>query len=171
MSFIASNAVPSNKIYDRTVELEKYWAVRNKRMREWYEMLQMIDVLAQKGMESFVANDPRASFNLLGSILKQQIPHILPATRLTSEETMPAAELSYMFDIIWENVFLKYRERGRDYMDDVVDFILATGWYATFINLTMDGSEVFSEVWNPATVYPYWVDKMVEVYEKASRKE
>ena len=163
MSFVASNAVPYNKIFSRSEELYRFWQPRNKRMKEWYEMLQQIDVLAQKGMESFVGSDPRTSFNLLGSILKQRIPHILPANKLTSEQVMPAAELSSMFEVIWENIYLKYRQRGRRWLDDLVDFILATGWYSVFATMTPDGTEAFSEVWNPATVYPHWEDQLVEV--------
>ena len=57
----------SRIITGRCSELKTYWQQRNRKVKDWYEQIQMVDTLAQKDMESFVGNDPRASFNLLYS--------------------------------------------------------------------------------------------------------
>ena len=84
----------SNWVLTRAVSLERYWQVRNNKFREWYEQIRMVDLLAQKDMESFVGNDPRASFNLISSLLNQTIPHRLPPDQIAPEQVAPAAELS-----------------------------------------------------------------------------
>ncbi len=154
--------VDKSHVVTRTKALETFWLKRNNKMKDWYEQIQMIDTLAQKDMESFVGNDPRASFNLIAGILNQRIPHRLPAELVSVEEVQAAADLSRMFDSIWEHIELDYRQRGRKWKKDFIDFLLATGWYAVYANMTMDGTAAIAEVLNPATVYPSWDDKLIE---------
>ena len=144
------------EIVASTGRLQRFWTSRNAKFREWYEQIRMVDTLAQKNMESFVGNDPRASFNLIGSILKQKIPHRLPPELLSADQLAPASELSRVFDTIWRHIRDDYRLRGAQWDDDLVDFLLATGWYSVFVTPTLDGSGVVGEIWNPATVFPMW---------------
>lgn len=153
----------SQQIQTKAVNLERFWAPRNKKFKEWYEQIRMVDLLAQRDMESFVGNDPRASFNLIASLLNQTIPHRLPPDQIAPEQVAPAAELSFMFETIWRNVFDHYRLRGRKFLDELIKFLLITGWYSVFVSPSLDGSSVIGEVWNPATVYPMWDDKLTEV--------
>lgn len=149
-------------IKTRVSHLEQFWRPRNNKFKEWYEQIRMVDVLAQRDMESFVGNDPRASYNLISGLLNQKIPHRLPPDRLEADQVAPSAELSLMFEIIWQNIFDQYRLRGRHWLDDLINFLLVTGWYSVFATMSLDGSMVISEVWNPATVYPMWDDIQVE---------
>ena len=151
-----------NTIVSRTTKLETFWKRRNLKMKDWYEQIQMIDTLAQRDMESFVGNDPRASFNLIGGILNQRIPHRLPAESIGVEEVQAAADLSRMFDLIWEDVILTYRQRGKNWKRDFINFLLATGWYAVYASISQDGSKCIAEVLNPTTVYPMWDNMMTE---------
>lgn len=156
--------MPVDKQYviNKTGELERFWLQRNKKMKDWYEQIQMIDTLAQKDMESFVGSDPRSALNLIRGILNQRIPHRLPAESIGVEEVQPAAELSRMFDMIWESVELSYRQRGKNWKRDFINFLLVTGWYAVYASMTMDGSACIAEVLNPITVYPRWDDVLTE---------
>ncbi|KKK54985.1 hypothetical protein LCGC14_3079160, partial [marine sediment metagenome] len=120
-------ALSSSDIQTRALNLKRFWQVRDLKMKDWYEQIKMVDTLAQKDMESFVGNDPRASFNLISSLLNQKIPHRLQPDRLSPEQVAPAAELSFMFEVIWENIFDQYRLRGRHYLDDLINFLLCTG--------------------------------------------
>ena len=58
----------AKEIVDKCTTLEKFWQPRNKEFQTWYQLIQMVDNLAQRDMESFVGNDPRASYNLMLSI-------------------------------------------------------------------------------------------------------
>ena len=122
----------------------------------------MLDTLAQRDMESFVGNDPRAAYNLISYILEQKIPHRFPPGILSAEQVAPSAQLSSMFDTIWENVTEDYRARGRRFLRDLVRFLLATGWYSVFAVPSEDGSFFAAEVWHPITVYPTWTDILSE---------
>lgn len=149
-------------VTSKVTDLTRFWQIRNKKMRDWYGQIQMVDALAQKDMESFVGNDPRVTYNQLRGILLQRIPHRLPAEYIGVQEVTPAAELSRMFDIIWENIVLNYRQRGRLFHRDLINFLLATGWYSVFAIMSLDGTSAMAEVWNPYTVYPMWDDIMTE---------
>src|SRR3990167_5630336 len=59
----------------RCKELEKYWSARNRKMKDWYRLVEMIDELKTDKMESFVGNDPRALYNLVLHLLDTDIPH------------------------------------------------------------------------------------------------
>jgi len=159
---MADSQLDKNQIITKSKALETFWRKRNDKMRDWYEQIQMVDTLAQRDMESFVGNDPRASLNLIRGILNQRIPHRLPAESIGVEEVAPAAELSAMFDTIWENVELSYRQRGKKWQRDFINFLLVTGWYSVFASATMDGSACIAEVLNPFTVYPKWDDVLTE---------
>src|SRR3990167_2517292 len=155
-------SLSGSEVVARASALRTYWGTRTKKMKTWYEQLQMVDSLAQTNMESFVGNSPRVSFNSLAGILNQRIPHKLPAADLSLEQVQPAAELSRMFELIWNNVEESYRQRGRCCLKDLIDFLLATGWYSVYANISMDGSACIAEVWNPTTVFPYYDDVMTE---------
>lgn len=152
----------SGEVITKATTLQRYWNRRERKFKSWYEQLQMVDLLAQKEMESFVGNDPRASFNLISSILNQRIPHRIRPDLLNAEQIRPSAELSTMFDAIWENITDNYRQRGRYFQKDLIDFLLAVGWYSVFASISLDGSTCIAEVWNPATVFPMWSDILSE---------
>lgn len=151
-----------NEVVAKCSTLKRFWAKRNTKFKDWYSQIEMVDTLAQKDMESFVGNDPRASYNLVLSMLDQRVPHKIPPEDLSIEEIAPAAELSKTFDIAWDDVFTMYRRRGKYWLRDLIGYILATGWYSVFAMITPDGSRCIAEIWNPATVYPMWDDELIE---------
>ncbi len=152
----------SSEIITRTTALKTFWGKRDSKMKSWYEQLKMVDLLAQRNMESFVGNDPRTSFNLISSLLNQRIPHRLPPNKLSIEQVRSAGELSLLFDVIWENIYAAYRQRGRYLQKDIIDYLLVTGWYSVFAAPTLDGSAFVAEAWNPITVYPKWSNILAE---------
>ena len=155
-------ALAASEIVAKSVALKRYWGVRDKKFKEWYGQIRMLDTLAQRDMESFVGNDPRAAYNLISYILEQKIPHRFPPGILSAEQVAPSAQLSSMFDTIWENVTEDYRARGRRFLRDLVRFLLVTGWYSVFAVPSEDGSFFAAEVWHPITVYPTWTDILSE---------
>jgi hypothetical protein len=152
----------SKDIISSCNDLKKYWDSRDKKFEEWYDEIRMVDTLAAEGMESFVGNDPRAAFNLLLGMLSQKIPHRIPPEQLSREQISPASELSRTFEIIWNDIVQSYRLRGRYFYRDLIGFLLATGWYSVFAIVSADGSKCVADVLNPATVFPFWDDTMIE---------
>jgi len=142
--------------------LKKFWDTRNQKFEKWYRLIQMVDELAQKNMESFVGNDPRSSYNLMLNMLDQKVPHRVMPENLLLEQVAPAAELSKIFEIAWQDIFNQYRNRGRYFLRDLIGFLLVTGWYSAFATISADGRRCAAEVWNPATVYPSWDDTLIE---------
>ena len=154
--------IAQNSIVTKASALKTYWGKRDQKFKDWYGQIRMLDTLAQKDMESFVSNDPRTAYNLISYILEQKIPHRLPPGNLMTEQVIPAAELSIMFQVIWDNVSESYRMRGRRLLRDIVRFLLVTGWYSVFAAPTTDGSAFIVEPWHPVTVYPMWTDILSE---------
>ena len=152
----------AQEIISKCDAAKRFWGKRNAKFKEWYSLVQMIDKLAQKNMESFVGNDPRASYNLVLGMLDQKIPHRFPPDILSQEQTAPASELSRTYDIAWDNIFLNWRMRGRYWLRDLIGFLLSTGWYSVFSVPNLDGTRFIAEVWNPASVYPTWDDQLIE---------
>lgn len=148
--------------------LKSYWFPRKKKFREWYDMLLMIDTLAQKDMESFVGNDPRTAYNLALHLLSSQnIPHKIPVNKLTSEQTGPAAAVEDFLKLAWEGVAETHRRKGRQsWLRELVSFIIAVGWYSVFTVVTDKGC--YAEIWNPANVFPRYaedgLDRCVHTY-------
>lgn len=142
--------------------LQNYWNKRNVKFKDWYSLIEMIDTLAQENMESFVGNDPRAIYGLVLSMLDQKIPHRIPPELINMEQVVPAAELSSLFSVAWDDVYQRYRKRGRYFLRDLIGFLLVTGWYSVFATVSTDGSRCIAEVWHPATVFPSWDDELIE---------
>lgn len=154
--------IGSTDLIAKATRLKRLWSERDKKFKEWYQIIRMLDRLAQKDMESFVGNDPRAAFNHLISVLNRPIPHRIRPDELALDEVAPAAELSKSLEVVWRNVTDSYRQRGLYFMRQLIGLLLATGWYSVFTVPSLDGSTVLAEVWNPVTVYPDWDDVMFE---------
>lgn len=160
---MADTVLTGPQVVQKCETLRRLWD--NKRidkMKEWYRLIQMEDELAQKNMESFVGNDPRASFNLILGMLEQKVPHRIPSEELTEETVTAASDVATIFDAAWNDVFARYRRRGKYWLRDFLSFLLATGWYSVFATMSMDGSRCIAEIWHPAQVYQNWDDELVE---------
>lgn len=142
--------------------LKRFWNKRTEKQKEWYRLIQMIDELEQKNMESFVGNDPRAAYNLLLGMLEQKIPHRILPEELSQEQITSAIELTRIFGKAWSDVFSQYRMRGKDFLKELIKFLLATGWYSVFASMSLDGSRCIAEIWHPATVFQSWDNALVE---------
>ena len=137
------------------------WSKRNDQMKIWYRLIQMVDDLAKDGMESFVGNDPRSSFNLILHMLDTKIPHRIPNELLTPDIMAASGEVETILSRAWTDVNLKHRRAGRQsWVRTFISYLLATGWYSAFAGISKDKTSCWAEVWNPATVYPDWDDQL-----------
>lgn len=161
---MATISMDAKEVMTRTTELKKFWGPRNNKLKEYYRTLEMVDLLERSGMESFVGNDPRSSFNLVLHMLDDEIPHRIPSDYITIENLDMASKIEKTYRYYWNQVYKSHRKKGRaGFKRDFIGLLLATGWYSLFSEISPDGTKCIVEVWNPADVYPNWEDGLVEV--------
>jgi hypothetical protein len=160
-----AETITVNTLTDKARALQSYWQTRDARFKNWYNMIQLQDELAQENMESFVSSDPRSSYNLLLHMLNSsRIPHRIMPEFVTPDLVVPAGNLSKLLDTAWADVHKRYRLSGHaSWMRDMVGLMLATGWYSVFATVAQSGQYCIAEIWNPGTVYPMWDDQLSEV--------
>ena len=156
-------AMSAQDVIKKSSNLNQFWSKRNAKFKDWYNLIKMVDTLAQEGMESFVGNDPRAAYNLSLHLLDQKIPHRLEVAEMDKTLIQASSQVEMFYSQAWQDIFSNYRQRGRpNFMRDLIGFILATGWYSVFATISPDGSRCMAEILNPATVFPNWDDVLVE---------
>jgi len=149
----------TNKITTRCNNLKNFWEPRNKAMKRWYRLVEMIDELKTEKMESFVGNDPRALFNLVLHLLDTNIPHRIKEYDMADLEIVSAvAEVRKYFRIHWRDANNTFRRSNprQSISRTFIGFMLATGWYSMFSIMSDDGKTTYKEPLNPAEVYPMW---------------
>jgi hypothetical protein len=134
-------------------------------MKDWYELVEMIDSLKTDKMESFVGNDPRALYNLVLHMLDSEVPHAVAQEFVTPELTSKAIVIESFLSTLWRDNQQRFRLSGprQSLTRTILGLMLATGWYSVFAINSDDGSCTFIDVWNPAEVFPFWgYDGLVE---------
>lgn len=159
---VTTKTLKAEDVVKRCNDLKAFWLERNKKFKEWYSLVEMEDKLKQDKMESFVGNDPRASFNLILSLLEQRIPHRIASADLTTDLAAAAGDVEEFFEVAWADIFEQYRRRGRYWLHDFLGLMLSTGWYNVFATITMDGTRCIAEIWHPSQVFQNWDDDLVE---------
>ena len=134
--------------------LASSWSMRSTAIKKWYNMIRLTDDLKQDKMESVISSDPRTSFNMASWLLTPKTPVFTVDTEGMTEEEVGnvGAVESYC-----NREYLREQRRtasslyGR-FDKRLVNYMLATGWYAVGSYPTPDGW--MWGVWNPASVYP-----------------
>ena len=139
----------------RCTELKDLWKSRNKKIGDWYGILELQDRLQQDQMESVVSNDPRTFYNTALHLLSPNIPHRIPVEGLDKEGTAWATSIERAITGRWSVIDREYRRRGRkSWMEYLTGLLLVTGWYSVLNMATSD--KLIAEVWNPVEVFPDW---------------
>ena len=158
-----------NDVVTRCNSLRSFWEPRNKAMKRWYRLVEMVDELKTEKMESFVGNDPRALYNLVLHLLDTNIPHRVKDYDVTDLEIVSAvSEVSRYFRLHWKDAQNNFRRTNprQGLTRTFIGFMLATGWYAMFSMMSDDGKRTYKEPLNPAEVFPMW-DAMLGMSEVA----
>lgn len=153
-----------NTIVDKCSKLKSKWSTRDTKIRDWYNVLLLKDTLAQDGMESVVANDPKTGFNLAKHLLTSStIAHKISIEGLNPDEIAATSQLERYITRRWIAEEHRYRRIGRrGFKSELISFMLSTGWLAAFS--MVDNERIFTEIWNPIETYPeYGSDGLVEV--------
>ena len=156
-------------VVDSCTTLKTSWQVRNNKMKDWYNILRLEDKLAQKGMETVTANDPKTGY-LLGKHLltSSTVAHKIEIEELDPTEIAGTSYLEKFMTRRWVAEENRYRRMGRQsFKGQLLGFMLATGWYAAFSMVTED--RIWTEVMNPYDVYPKFgpagIDEAAHIYE------
>ncbi len=149
-------------------KIKSGWSARDKKFRDWYDIIRLQDDLAQEGMESVAANDPRTGYNLGRHLLNTATV----AHKTMQEEADPnqIAALSYVENYVtrrWSEHDKKYRQMGKQgWKWQLLSWLLSTGWITVFS--MVDKDKIWSEVWNPAEAFPVFGDdglaEVVHIY-------
>ena len=145
-------------------KLKSGWSTRDKKIRDWYKILQLEDKLKQEGMESVVSNDPKTGYNLgRWLLISSIISHKIEGEELSPEEVTATSQLESYITKRWASEEERYRRSGRQrFTSKLVSLLLATGWYSIFAMVTPD--RAWAEIWNPIEVYPeFGSDGLIEV--------
>ena len=135
-------------------KLKSNWQTRDRKIKDWYEILRLKDELKQEGMESVTSNDPRTGYNLGKHLMTSS----LVADKINQEDLNPqeVEATSYLEGFVakrWAEEEKRYRRMGRQsFKGELIGLMLATGWYNVFSIVEQD--RIWSEVWNPLEVYP-----------------
>ncbi len=150
-------------IIDRCTTLKSDWSVRAKKLKEWYDILLLVDELEQEGMESVTTNDPRTGYNLAKHLLTEMtIADKIPSDELPPEFVPATSYWESYISKRWVDQERRYRSIGRQsFMGSFIAWLLATGWYSIFA--MVDNKQVWAEVWSPADCFPnFGPDGLVE---------
>ena len=148
----------------RCGSLKNKWARRDRKFREWYDILKLKDNMAEDKKESFVSNNPRTFYNLsLHLLTPQPIPHRFPVEGLTDEEIQKTSDAEKTLMNVWRKQDVQYRRQGKQSkMRALAGYILSFGWYAVYMGVTP--VEFIADVWHPMDTYPMWdQDRLIEV--------
>ncbi len=150
-------------VITRCKNLQSNWSVREKKFKDWYDILILVDELEQAGVESVVTNDPRTGYNLA----KHLMTSMVIADKIVSDELPPefVPATSYLEKFTserWKDQEKRYRSIGRQsWLGEFVGWLLTSGWYSVFAMVTR--KEIWSEVWSPADCFPgFGPDGLVE---------
>lgn len=151
-------------VITRCKELRAKWNTRNKKMGDWYRILELEDELAQPGMESVVSNDPRTGYNLGRHLLATMIiAHKIETEELTNEQIPGASVLEGYVTKRWMEHESRYRGIAKQgWLWNLISWLMASGWYSIFSMVEPNG--IWSEVWSPAETFPdYDETELIEV--------
>jgi len=85
--------------------LKNDWVTRNRKFREWYDMLTLKDNLKQEGLESVCANDPRTLYNLGHYLMTAgELHHIIPVSVDSPIELEKQAKCERALEYLWRGV-------------------------------------------------------------------
>ena len=136
--------------------LKQFWSARNVKFQEWYETLTLIDLLATKGMETYVSNEPQTFYNMAHYLLtKGTITHNTPLENESALELDRKAKISRGCEYLWTTIDRERQLGGSQaFVDELSFFMLVLGWYSVVMAFNKETHLLDTQVWNPYDTYP-----------------
>ena len=140
--------------------LKQFWQQRNKKFKDWYETLIMIDTLAKRGLESYVSNEPQTFYDMAHYLLTRgELSHSAPIETESTIELDRRARVDRGCQYVWNMIDRERRAGGNySYLDELGFFLLVLGWYATIFQFDKDTGLLKTQIWNPYDTYPYFAN-------------
>lgn len=155
----------ASDIIAECTKLSSTWMPRLTAVRQWYELLRMEDTLKQKGMESYVSNNPRTLFNQVVEFL---VPtgqvHTIPVDTIDRELHPTVGMVEQAIGREWgrlEDLHMA-KGRGSGWMREFVALLVITGWTAVRYG-TNENGRLQATIWNPVEVFPAYDSEAEEV--------
>lgn len=138
-------------------DLHNFWeGHRNKKFREWFEILWMVDQLAAKGMESYVSNEPLTFYQMAHYLLTRgEISHNIPVQAESAADLDNKAKVHRGCEYMWTDIN-RLRKLGgnQSFIDDISFYMLILGWYSVVYYFDNETGLLRAQIWNPADTYP-----------------
>jgi len=160
---MAIEQLSGTQVQARVDDLQKKWISRKPKFKEWYDLLNLVDALAESSMESFVGNDPRTFYNMsLHLLTPQKVLHKIPVDPLTPEQVPMASSLERLCSAEWKIVDRNAMASGKGrWIEKLASLMILTGW-ASVYSLVQNG-KMIREVWHPLETFPvFGVDGLIE---------
>ena len=146
----------TTKVRNDIVSLKNFWTQRNIKFQDWYELLTLVDVLASKGMETYVSNEPMTFYNMAHYLLtKGELSHTSPIQNETALELERRARVHRSCVQMWDTIDRNRQLGGQSpFLDDLGFYLLVLGWYSVVEQYDNETGELNAQLWNPYDVYP-----------------
>ncbi len=150
------------KIEDETYNLEQYWNVRNQRMREDRDIINLVKPPKKTDQSNWITNEPKVFFDTSRSLVSLNDPTFrLPLTmNYTSEQKNKMNKAERLCIGVYRALNQREVDKGGvSWLWDLAYYVLL-GWYAVFNVVQKDPQtgeiKFIADVYDPMTVYPLW---------------
>jgi len=135
-----------------------YWTPRNTKMKEWMEILWLIDKLRTTGMETYVSNEPQTFYNMAHFLLTRgEISHMSSIQSETAIDLDKRAKVDRACKYMWTKVDRERQESGEQpFVQELGFFLLVSGWYSVVMAFEEATGLIKTKIWNPADVFPMY---------------
>lgn len=145
---------------DDVAELKRGWSERKKKFEMWMGLLNLDNVLYKRGLESYVSNDPRTTYNMGHFLMTTgETRHSIPLEGDNQAEFAKQAKVERAIDYMWRIINEDRRKGGNPSFVSELGFqLLALGWYSVLIGYDPATGFMIPRLWSPANTYPRFDD-------------
>jgi len=149
-----------SKVKTDIQSLKAFWYQRNLKFKEWYETLTLIDLLAAKGLESYVSNEPQTFYNMAHYLLTRgELSHSIAINSESSIELDKRARVDRGCQYAWKQIDRERKLGGSmPFLDELGHYLLVLGWYSGVLLFDEKTGLLKAQLWNPYDVYPRYAN-------------
>ena len=162
---VAKTSTSSSKMTPQAVStdislLKRFWDARNKKFKEWYDILLMVDALETKGMESYASSEPQTFFNMAHYLLtKGDMSHTIPIETESAADLDRRAKIDRGCKYMWSLMDRNRKLGGQSpFVDELCFDLLILGWYSNVLLFDDQTGLLNVQVWNPYDTYPKYAN-------------